>query len=57
MGWVTDDDVAAMNDHDSVLLRINDRLERMAEREDRKRITQGWTRDGEDWVPPGWVKA
>lgn len=57
MDWVTDDDVAAMDDHEAAMKRIIDRLQRLSEREDRKKIDQGYRKVGEDWIPQGWVKG
>lgn len=50
MGY-SQEDVAALRD------KIIDKLERVRERDERDRLEKGWTQDGEDWVPPGWVKA
>lgn len=37
--------------------RILLRLRRLREIEEKKRLAAGWTRYGEDWVPPGWVRG
>ena len=55
MDWVTDDDVAAMEEAKEAKQRILDRLERLAERMDREKAEQGWTKHGDHWIPPGWV--
>ncbi|MEO7815445.1 MAG: hypothetical protein ABIR87_08365 [Sphingomicrobium sp.] len=36
--------------------RILLRLRRLREIDEKKKLAAGWTRYGEDWVPPGWVK-
>ena len=55
MDWVTDDDVAAMEEAKEAKQRILDRLGRLAERMDREKAEQGWTKHGDHWIPPGWV--
>ena len=45
------EDVAALRE------KIIDKLERVRAINDRDKLEKGWTQDGEDWVPPGWVKA
>ena len=37
--------------------KIIDKLERVRERDDCDKLEKGWTRDGENWIPPGWVRA
>jgi hypothetical protein len=33
------------------------KLERLSRREAAEKLAAGWTRDGEDWVPPGYSKV
>ena len=37
--------------------RILMRLRRLRAQVERERKAAGWTQHGEDWIPPGWVKA
>ncbi len=46
-----DDEMAAIHE------RIIGKLERVKAREDRERAEEGWTQDGERWIPPGWVRG
>ena len=33
------------------------KLERIRERDAREKLAAGWTRDGDDWVPPGYARV
>jgi hypothetical protein len=58
-GWIGPESWDDADDEDAVDLArdaIFNRLERMRENDEEKKLAAGWTRDGEDWVPPGYVK-
>lgn len=45
---------------DVIRSRLLDKLQRLADREEREREEQGWVQDPDHdghWVPPGWVRA
>lgn len=50
-------DALSENEMAAIHERIIGKLKRVKAREDRERAEEGWTQDGENWVPPGWVKA
>ena len=54
-GW--DDDEAGADPMAEVRARIIDKLDQVRTIEEARRTAEGWTRYGDDWVPPGWVKA
>lgn len=48
---MSNDEVSALRE------KIIAKLERVRAIDEREKLEGGWTRDGENWVPPGWVKA
>lgn len=56
--WECDND-AGMSEAEVKALRekIIAKLERVRAIDEREKLDGGWTRDGEDWIPPGWVRA
>ena len=44
-------------DYEAAQTRIIGRLKRLGERTDREKAEAGWTRHGDHWIPPGWVKT
>lgn len=57
MDYMSDDDLAMMEQAEAARERILERLDRMAKRIDGEKEALGWTLEGEDWIPPGWGKA
>ncbi len=55
MDWVTDEDVDEMERAEEVRKSIHDKLQRLIEQDEERRLAAGYTRHGEDWIPPGWV--
>lgn len=55
MDWVTDDDVDMMEQAEKARASIHDKLARMLEQDNQRRLAAGYTLHGEDWIPPGWV--
>ena len=57
-GWIGQESWDDPDDEEAVDLARDDifnRLERMRENDEEKKLAAGWARDGEDWVPPGYV--
>lgn len=50
--WGTPEGEAEM---DEIREGIIGKLERISRQEDEKKLAAGWTRDGENWVPPGYA--
>jgi hypothetical protein len=57
-GWIgpeswddPDDEEAVAQARENIISRI----ERMRERDEEEKLAGGWTRDGENWVPPGYA--
>ena len=50
-GGLSEDEVKELRE------KIIDKLERTKAINDRERSEAGWKQDGEDWIPPGWVRA
>jgi len=47
------------DEEEAALARENiiNRLRRMSENDEEEKLAMGWTRDGEDWVPPGYARV
>jgi hypothetical protein len=57
MDWVTDEDVDMMERAANARASIHDKIARMLEQDNERRLAEGWTLHGEDWIPPGWIRA
>jgi hypothetical protein len=45
------------DEHQAAVDRIVARLQKLKERMDREKAEAGWTAHGDEWVPPGFVRA
>ena len=55
--WKEEADLKTPDEMAEVRERILDKLERFREQEREEKLAGGWTLHGEDWIPPGWVRA
>ncbi len=53
-GWDDDDADYEEEEANDMRDKLERKLERMLDQADEKKIEQGWTRHGDDLIPPGW---
>ena len=54
MTWQEEADSKTPDEMKEVRERILEKLERFRVQETEDKLEKGWTRHGEDWIPPGW---
>ena len=55
--WQEEGDAMSNDEVTALREKIIAKLGRVRERDNRRKIEDGWTQDGENWIPPGWVRG
>ena len=55
--WQEEGEALSTDEFTALREKIIAKLARVRERDAREKSEEGWTQDGDNWIPPGWVRA